>query len=636
MPIALNRETGAASFLDQDGQWKPARTAVNPQTKEMMAFDGAEWKAVPAKSGGVLKYIDDAVRSLASGATFGFADELAAGANALLGIGDYETNLAAEQARDADIPTALRVPGQIAGAIGGTVAAAPVLGPAAVAAGVGKLPTVARAALAGTAGGAAFGAGEAEPGTRGEGAVKGALTGGVVGASAVPFVRGGAAIGDAVRRAMSPRRQAAADLQRAVARDADTPLSLAGRLADASKDRQGVATLADVGGENVRGLVERVAQTPGAGRTKVIPALTGRQQSQLLRVGTDLGRLTKTSDSAVRAIQKTIEQRATAAKPLYEAAYNFQAEAVPEIVEAWARETGQGWGRSVLNSTGLKRTLQTEYGIQDVVRAPLMVLIDAWKKSVDDLVGAAPGSNQSRVLAQMRDRVLAPVDQANPVYAQARNAWAGPSRYLEAIESGRGILSSKTSAEELRATLAAMSEAEREGFRIGAVSAIRGKMGSDSAKLGDMTKYLRSPEMREKVAAIMPTEEAADAWRRRLDFEVGLSELTARSLGNSATARRLAELEDSKGIAGDIIVDALAGSPVQSLWRQVVVGAPKKVRDTLRSRSDRVLADILLDPNAGRDIEPLLTSIIRRQASQRGTLPSAATASGLNALLLDR
>jgi hypothetical protein len=181
MPIATNPDTGAVQFLDADGAWKPARTAVNPQTKEMMAFDGKDWAAVPAQSKGVLGYIDDAVRSLASGATFGYADEIAAKANELVGSGTYESNIAKERARDAQIPTAIKLPGEIAGAVGSTIAAAPVTAAGAAITGAAKLPALVRNIGIGATGGALFGSGDAEEGARLEGAGKGALLGGTLG-----------------------------------------------------------------------------------------------------------------------------------------------------------------------------------------------------------------------------------------------------------------------------------------------------------------------------------------------------------------------------------------------------------------------------------------------------------------------
>lgn len=48
MTIATNPDTGEIRFLDTDGAWKPAQTAVNPQTKEMVAHDGKDWIPVPA------------------------------------------------------------------------------------------------------------------------------------------------------------------------------------------------------------------------------------------------------------------------------------------------------------------------------------------------------------------------------------------------------------------------------------------------------------------------------------------------------------------------------------------------------------------------------------------------------------
>jgi hypothetical protein len=108
------------------------------------------------------------------------------------------------------------------------------------------------------------------------------------------------------------------------------------------------------------------------------------------------------------------------------------------------------------------------------------------------------------------------------------------------------------------------------------VSALTGKMGNDAAKLGDMTKYMRSPEMRAKIAAIMPTEEAADKWAKRLDFESRASELTGRALGNSATARRLAERQDAGGMVGDLVMDALTGTPAATLWHTRAAGSTAK------------------------------------------------------------
>src|SRR3990167_3457430 len=58
---------------------------------------------------------DMMARTVASGATFGLADEAAAGMNTLTGGKPYSENLAAERARDASIPPAVRMTGELAG-----------------------------------------------------------------------------------------------------------------------------------------------------------------------------------------------------------------------------------------------------------------------------------------------------------------------------------------------------------------------------------------------------------------------------------------------------------------------------------------------------------------------------------------
>lgn len=621
MPVAINQE-GKGFFLDDGGAWQPSQVARNPQTKQLYIYDGKDWVEAQMPSRTLGQSVEDVVRSAASGASFGFADELQAGTNALLGSGTYEQNLAQQRERDAQIPTATRIPAEIAGGVASTIAMAPVAGAAALASGAARLSPMIRNPALGTLGGALYGAGEAEPGKRMEGAGKGAVIGGALGVG-VPMATG---LGSEVRRQFSPQAGAYRDLARAIQRDNTTPDALAAAARQLDQVRPGMATLADAGGENVRGLVERVAQTPGAGRTQVNPALTQRQQGQLARISNDLRGLTGTHRTAQQAIADTMEQRARDARPLYDEAFNFNARDVPEIVRAWQQETSTGFGRSFLMRPEYRRTLQTEYGIQNPADAPLMVQIDVWKRVSDDFIRDNIGSNKARVAQAMRDRVLSVVDQANPRYAEARGAWAGPSRYLDAIEEGRNILNTRISADELAAGLARMSDAEREGFRLGAVSAITSKMGSDPARMGDMTKYLRSPEMRAKIAALMPTPEARQAWQQRLDFEISSSELTGRSLGNSATARRQAERQDADGIVGDLVMDAFSGTPPVSLLRRAVGAIPRTVRDTLRSRSDAVLAELLTDPASMQGLQQAMQrvgrqgppSVLRNPAAIRG------------------
>lgn len=632
MPIATNPQTGETVYLADDGAWKPAQVAVNPQTKERLAFDGKQWSPLkvqePQQSKGVLGYVDDVGRSFASGATFGYADEIAAKMNELTGLGgSYEENVAKERARDEQIPAAIAIPGQIGGAVASTMLGGPaLLAVKGVRGAVSQIPNYLKYGGLGAVEGGIAGSGNATEGGRLSGAATGAAIGAPVGAAAPYAVQGvGRAVG-AIRNAVSAEANVAADLGRAIARDTDNPAALFARANDQSIERPGVATLADAGGENVRGLVERVAQTPGAGRTQVVPALTQRQQGQAMRLANDLRSLTGTTRTAHQAITDVTSERAAAARPLYQRAYEEGDNALwspglerltsaPSVqramrgaVQAW-RDQSIADGFGAMNPGALVQGGVLRFQGGNVPVFPNLQFWDYTKRMLDDQVRTAINSGQgqkAQALTRITQSLREELDNLAPEsYRSARDAWAGPSRYLDAIEEGRNILQTRVSAEELSAALPQMSAAEREGFRLGAISAIVGKMGNDSAKLGDMTKYLRSPEVRSKIAAIMPDQEAAATWQRRLDYEVQASELTGRALGNSATARRLAERQDAENLAGDLVMDALTGTP-QSFIRQVLGAGPKWIRDTMRSRADSLLADVLTNPDGMRRLHDVL------------------------------
>ena len=64
MPLAVNPDNGQVVYLDDQGQWQPAKRSVNPQTKEMLAFDGKDWSPISSKGKGVMGYVGAAMKGL--------------------------------------------------------------------------------------------------------------------------------------------------------------------------------------------------------------------------------------------------------------------------------------------------------------------------------------------------------------------------------------------------------------------------------------------------------------------------------------------------------------------------------------------------------------------------------------------
>lgn len=125
-------------------------------------------QAEPPQERGIMRRIDDVVRGVADTATFGFADEIAAGLSAATGLGgSYDENLAAERARDREGGWE-RLGGQVAGALTN-----PAMGAKTV------LGAAGQGALAGGIYG--FGSGEGGAAERAKSAATGAAVGGAAG-----------------------------------------------------------------------------------------------------------------------------------------------------------------------------------------------------------------------------------------------------------------------------------------------------------------------------------------------------------------------------------------------------------------------------------------------------------------------
>lgn len=417
------------------------------------------------------------------------------------------------------------------------------------------------------------------------------------------------------------------DIARALQRDAMTPQDAVTAGQKVAQDRAGMATLADVGGENVQGLVERVSQTPGGGRTELVPMLEKRQVESLDRISNDLKELTGTKRTAVQAIEQTVAAQKEAAAPLYNSAYEAgdkaiwspeleRLSAVPEVQQAMRRAVS-GWQRSqIANGYGaMNPGAKVEGGMLKMLggRVPVFPNLQFWdytKGALDDMTRSAitkeGATRKGRDLTIISQSLRNELDKAVPQYAAARKSWSGPAAYIEAVNDGKDLLSRNVSAEEVSNKMTRFdSDAEREAYRTGVVSSILIKLGNNPTNLADLTRELRSPEMRKKISAIMPTPELAQKWQRRLDLEVQSSKLVGRALKGSQTYRRLAEAQDAS-VVGDLVKDAiLTAHRPSSLAIKVATAIPKFIRDKLRARADERVARILTSPGA-LDRLPLL------------------------------
>lgn len=242
------------SAQPQEAPKAPAQTQASPASKQPVQNTAAQpdtpWYA---KAG---KVADDFVRGAADTLTFGYADELAAKANELIGRGKYKENLKAERQKDAD-GGAARIAGQVAGGLmpsGVAIQAA---------SGAGKLARAGAGAATGAIQGGLYGTGTAE-GDLGDRLVEGAK---------------GAAVGAAAGGALS------AVLPLTKSQKVDRFVDKAGSKGNAQLDAEIIADLTKVAGNETQRGVPLTANQLNAVENRYINDVT----ASLKKLGKDSG-----------------------------------------------------------------------------------------------------------------------------------------------------------------------------------------------------------------------------------------------------------------------------------------------------------------------------------------------------------
>lgn len=275
----------------------------------------------------ILRRVDGAVRGAADAMTFGFADEIAAAGDTLIGRGSYDQNLERQRALDKADAQAIPV-SRGAGQLAGAVAA-----PGAMTAGsfVARAPNLAsgavRGAMTGAAAGGVYGAGAAEGdlASRGQGLMTGGATGAIIGGALPPLARatgavvgalGGRALADTASDVMarfSGRPMTAEDRAvRTMARGAE----LGQMEARAAQYRaEGIdPTFADLGGSNVqsRTRVAATRQTPGR---EVAERFAAGRRSEVQDLTLGMGRRISPTEASPDQLDTALEgyQRAASA-----------------------------------------------------------------------------------------------------------------------------------------------------------------------------------------------------------------------------------------------------------------------------------------------------------------------------------
>lgn len=607
------------------------------------------------------------IDGIAQSLTLGFSDEMAAGLSTGFGFaGDYSKALDAERARmeeNKNLASGFYLAGELAGALGGGVGLAKAgLSLVGRTAGKGIGTRIAAGAGEGAAMGAAYGAGTADGGIgdRASGAVSGAAVGGGIG-GAVP-VAGAAllgageaaygAIAPKVNAVIRPEAEAARRVGTAITRDATMRQPVLGvdELAAAKRNGQDIRNF-DRGGETVRALARSVANQSPESRGAITRAVSDRFETQGERVKNVLNRIaSQPAESASREIVPYNKEAARASQIIYDMAsggvddlrfqealrssaaksnkgaydkafaYNFGPEQSMVFDELAQRVPAQ----AVANAMKVAKAEGRPFGEQLIAsidettnavtfsRAPSMRewhYIQRGLRSAADSAYRNGAGEVGTAYKQLHREILGAMDEANPLYQQARQGAAKFFQADDALEAGRKFVTQSKDLRQSFKEIGKMTQAERNAFKVGFASELREQISKVRDRRNVVQQIFGSDAARKKIEIVFGRQGA----REMEDFvnvETAMDQMR-NALGNSTTARQLVELGLGAGAgytySGDM-TGAITGAMLAKGARMAGARAEEKVM--------RRVADMLLssDPNA---LKKAYTMVSKSEASKK-------------------
>ena len=442
------------------------------------------------------------------------------------------------------------------------------LGPAQT--GIGRVGRLAAAgATEGAAYGGLLGATNAEGGTgdRIEGGIQGAALGATLGGVIPPVIAGGAAAGRMTGNLLGmrdPEKVALEKMAQALRRDNVTPNQMAYAVTDANRAGVPLAPI-DVAGRNTQRLGRSVETVPGAGSDRAAQFLDERQMAQGERITKQLQQALGNEGDAYKVADEIIAARQKASAPLYAEAYkkNF---AWPEGLEAILK-------RPALRAAEKRaEIISANEGVSwaDIKRGPNMERLDWIKRGLDDvleqyrspLTGKLILDESGRAILKAKNQYLNLLDKANPTFRRAREAFKGPSEYLDAVADGRAFANGDIELITRRFSDPKYTQGERDMFRVGAMRELRGLVDKGADGADKVRTLFGSPAKRERLRALFENDAAFDDFARNMGLESKAVKTARTVVGGSPTGRIAAEQDD---LMANSVLDFAQGNVTSGL-----------------------------------------------------------------------
>lgn len=369
------------------------------------------------------------------------------------------------------------------------------------------------------------------------------------------------------------------------------------------------ATILDAAGASTRQLADTLASLPGRAKDSIEALIHSRQAGRA-------GRIVGAADEALgtngRAYTATLEALDSAkkadAKPFYDALKDLSVRADPELnALLQAAEKAHGGAETLaklrqelpIDLSKLKPGDDVPFAALDRVKQSLYDLAQSSKGEFGKATNISSAYDALRVRLTQKMDALSPKNADGSIYAQARNAYAGPSQLSDAVMAGRGAM--KTDALAVADLTKGMGAGEMEAFRVGALQAIRDKVGTEAGQTS-ILKMWKEPATSDKLREIFGNNYRAFAAEVAKEARLKLMESTGRGSQTAARLNGAVDL-DALGAAGNLAAGVATSNPSRALAATANLWNKVQTPETVRNELARGL--LMRGPQAQNELQAL-------------------------------
>jgi len=436
--------------------------------------------------------------------------------------------------------------------------------------------------------GAFAGAGEGDSlEDRAKHGIIGGAMGGVLGGAVLPAVSYGLpklAAAAQLPRLRDPQKIATEQVSK-VARDAGVTMAeLENRMAAARAAGQTDYTIADALGYEGQRKLAAMAKVPGPARQQAQEFLSERDLNMPQRVGEQVGKHLGAPHTAEQASKELIDRASADAAPLYRQAEQVPTwnETIQRIIDDPISRRGLAHGvelqrlRSLgtdrpFNPTDAQITGFNAAGDPIITGVPNAQTLHTLKVGLDRMIEGEINPQTHKLTARgnaidgVRRRLLEQMDIENPMYREARQAYAGPMQVNTAIDFGRAMPTTGRASDNIL-HLDRMNPAAQQGVRIGYADKAR----ADLERTGNIPTYLREKSHKGQAELERLSPQGPATLREALAREEMMQRTSREALGGPKTAENLADMAggpggmEALGLAGNVMTGNILGATRQA------------------------------------------------------------------------